>query len=89
MFFAWVNARFPRFRRVVEGQPVIVVRNGELQREAMRVERLTETDLLQAAHEEGIRDLREVELAVLEVNVNISFFTRSGHELGEARAAGS
>ncbi|MGH4012075.1 MAG: YetF domain-containing protein [Pseudonocardiaceae bacterium] len=36
-----MNARFPRFRRVVEGQPVIVVHNGELQREAMRVERIS------------------------------------------------
>jgi uncharacterized membrane protein YcaP (DUF421 family) len=74
-FLAWVQARFPKARRLIEGQPVIVVRDGEMQREAMRVERLTDSDLLQAAREEGIRDLREVELALLEVDGKISFFT--------------
>jgi uncharacterized membrane protein YcaP (DUF421 family) len=33
-------------------------------------------DLLRAAREEGIRDLREVKLAVLEVDRKISFFLR-------------
>jgi uncharacterized membrane protein YcaP (DUF421 family) len=42
----------------------------------MTVERLAETDLLQAAREDGVRDLREVELAVLEVDGKTSFFLR-------------
>ncbi len=71
---AWVQARFPRTAGLVEGQPVVVVRRGELQREAMKLERLAVTDLLQAAREQGIRDLREVDLAVLEVDGAISFF---------------
>jgi uncharacterized membrane protein YcaP (DUF421 family) len=71
----WVQDRFPRARRLIGGQPVIVVRNGEMQREAMKLERLTEVELLQAAREAGIRDLREVELAVLEPDGKISFFT--------------
>jgi uncharacterized membrane protein YcaP (DUF421 family) len=40
----------------------------------MKVERLAETDLLQAAREDGVRDLREVELAVLGVDGKTSFF---------------
>jgi uncharacterized membrane protein YcaP (DUF421 family) len=73
---AWLQSRFPRARKLIEGQPVIVVRDGEIQRDAMKVERLAESDLLQAAREQGIRDLREVELAVLEVDGQISFFLR-------------
>jgi uncharacterized membrane protein YcaP (DUF421 family) len=72
----WLQSRFPRARELIEGQPVIVVRDGEIQRDAMKVERLAETDLLQGAREQGIRDLREVELAVLEVDGQISFFLR-------------
>ena len=75
-FMAWVQSRFPYTRKWIEGQPVIVVRDGEMQLKAMKVERLAETDLLQAAREEGIRDLRDVELAVLEVDGNISFFQK-------------
>lgn len=73
-----VQDRFPRARRLIAGQPVIVVRNGEMQREAMKLERLTEVELLQAARESSIRDLREVELAVLEADGKISFFTGAG-----------
>ena len=75
-FMAWVQSRFPRTRKLIEGQPVIVVRDGEMQRKAMKVERLAESDLLQGAREAGIRDLRDVELAVLEVDGKISFFRR-------------
>lgn len=57
-----------------------MVRNGEMQREAMKLERLTEIELLQAAREEGIRDLREAELAVLGMDGRISFFTSAGRQ---------
>jgi uncharacterized membrane protein YcaP (DUF421 family) len=77
---AWLQRRFPRARRVIEGQPVIIVRDGEMQRTAMSLEGLSETDLLQAARQEGIRDLADVELAVLEVDGSISFFTRQRSE---------
>ncbi|MHA6796450.1 DUF421 domain-containing protein [Pseudonocardia bannensis] len=73
---AWLQSRFPQARKLLEGQPVIVVRDGEMHRDAMKVERLPESDLLQAAREQGIRDLRDVELAVLEVDGKISFFLR-------------
>lgn len=71
---AWVQARFPRAGRLVEGQPVVVVLRGEVQRDAMKLERLALTDLLQAAREQGIRDLSKVDMAVLEVDGAISFF---------------
>lgn len=77
---ARAQIRFPWARKVVEGQPVIVVRNGEIRRTAMSLEGLSETDLLQAARQQGIRNLADVELAVLEVDGSISFFTRQRTE---------
>jgi uncharacterized membrane protein YcaP (DUF421 family) len=75
VLLAWLQDRFPHARKLIQGQPVIVVRHGEMRRDAMRLERLSETELLQAAREAGIRDLSDVELAVAEVNGRISFFT--------------
>ena len=77
---SWLQSRFPQARKLIEGQPVIVVRDGEPQPYAMKVERLAESDLLQAAREAGIRDLGEVELAVLEVDGKVSFFLRHQHQ---------
>ena len=74
---SYASWRLPRSRRLLEGQPAVVVRDGELLREVMRLERLTDTELLEAARKEGIRDVAEVELAVLENDGSLSFFQRS------------
>ncbi|MCW2903854.1 MAG: hypothetical protein JWO67_6119 [Streptosporangiaceae bacterium] len=84
VLFAWLPDRFPHARKLIQGQPVVVVRNGEMQRGAMKLERLSRTELLQAAREAGIRDLGDVELAVAEVDGKISFFTAT---VGESSPA--
>jgi uncharacterized membrane protein YcaP (DUF421 family) len=79
---SWASWRFPRTRRVVEGRPAVVVRAGEPQERVLADERLTRTELLAAARKHGIRDLGDVELAVLENDGSISFFTRRGAQTG-------
>ena len=74
---SYVSWRFPRSRPVLEGQPVVVVRSGETQEKVLAYERLPVSELLEAARKEGIRDLEEVDLAVLENDGSISFFRRS------------
>lgn len=73
---SWVQWRFPRARSVVNGTPVIVVRDGARVERAVRQQRLSDADLFAAARQQGIRSLDEVELAVLEADGRISFFTR-------------
>ncbi len=61
---------------MVEGLPAIVIRDGELQERVLADERLTRTELLAAARQNGVRDLADVELAVLENDGSLSFFSR-------------
>jgi uncharacterized membrane protein YcaP (DUF421 family) len=75
---SYITWRFPRSRPAVEGQPAVVVRSGETQVKVLAYERLPMDDVLEAARKEGIRDLAEVDLAVLETDGSISFFRRSG-----------
>jgi uncharacterized membrane protein YcaP (DUF421 family) len=75
---SYISWRFPRSRPVLEGQPVVVVRGGETQEKVLAYERLPVSELLEAARKEGIRDLEDVELAVLENDGSISFFRRTG-----------
>jgi uncharacterized membrane protein YcaP (DUF421 family) len=72
---SWVNARWSRLRGVTHGVPVTVVRRGELLGAQMRRERLSADDLMAAAREQGIRRITDVDLAVLETDGKISFFT--------------
>ncbi len=74
---SWLNARFPVLRPITHGRPIVVVRNGEPQLGAMRSLRLPEHDLWEAARQQGIADLEDVELAVMEVNGRLSFFTET------------
>ncbi len=74
---SYVNWRWPRVRPLVQGVPVVVMRDGEPELETMRSERLSLDDLALTAREEGITRFADIDLAVLEVNGRISFFTRS------------
>jgi uncharacterized membrane protein YcaP (DUF421 family) len=75
VLLSWVQWRFPRIRSVIRGKPLVVVRDGKLLPTAARQQRLTESDLFATARQQGIRSLADVELAVLEADGKVSFFT--------------
>ena len=63
--------------RLVEGLPVVVIRNGKLQQQAMEKERVDEEDLLEAARlKHGLARLDDVAYAVVERNGDISIIPR-------------
>lgn len=64
-------------QRLLAGEPVIVLRNGEPLTDRLNRERLTLNDLAEAARVEGISDLSDVEFAVLETDGKFSFLTRN------------
>lgn len=68
-----VKERFPRFSRATESLPVIVVQDGELIEERMRLARIDESDILSAGRERhGVERLEQIKYAVLEQSGNIS-----------------
>jgi uncharacterized membrane protein YcaP (DUF421 family) len=75
---SYVGFRWPRTRSVVEGLPVVVIRDGEVQKEAVRVERLTVDELKDEARQKGIDDLGKVRVGILEPDGKFSFITESG-----------
>jgi uncharacterized membrane protein YcaP (DUF421 family) len=77
VLLSYASWRFPRSRHVLEGQPSVIVRDGAIDEEVMAAERLTTTELNEAARERGIRSLADVDLAILENNGTISFFERN------------
>lgn len=58
--------------RLLEGQPMPIVRNGQMLRDGMRKERMNERDVMAHLREAGVRDIREVRLAVVEDDGAIS-----------------
>jgi uncharacterized membrane protein YcaP (DUF421 family) len=72
MVLTWVTWRSARGRRIIEGVPIVLVRDGVPVDEALAVERMPLDEVLEAARQNGVDDLAEVRLAVLEVNGRIS-----------------
>lgn len=75
---SWINLRWPKSRPLVHGAPVVVVSDGEMRGDLMRVERLSVDDLYEAARANGIERMSQVRLAVLEADGQISFFQQDG-----------
>jgi uncharacterized membrane protein YcaP (DUF421 family) len=61
-----------RFRRFIEGQPTLLVHNGEIISAHMAREHVSADELRRALREHGIADYKDVALAVLEVDGSIS-----------------
>src|SRR6476469_7602384 len=72
---SWAQWRFPAVRPAINGEPLMIVRDGVPLEAAMRRQRLSVDDLMVAARLEGVRRLQDVEVAVLEADGRISFFT--------------
>jgi uncharacterized membrane protein YcaP (DUF421 family) len=69
----------PRIDRLLEGQPLVILRDGVPLAARMRVERVDDDDILSAAREtRGIDRLDDIERAILEKNGAISIVPRRG-----------
>jgi uncharacterized membrane protein YcaP (DUF421 family) len=77
VFVSWLGYRFPRARPVLEGEPIVVVQDGNVIERNLRRERLTEDEIAEEARCNGIAHLAEIRWAVLETNGKISFIKKS------------
>ena len=61
-----------RFRAILCGKPSIIIRNGKLEQEEMRRNRLTVDELLEELRCQGHPDISTVQYAILETNGQLS-----------------
>ena len=75
---SYLSFRFRRIRPVLQGEPIVLVENGQLIDRNMRRERLSVDDLAEKARMSEIGSIDEIKWAVLETNGDISFIKQSG-----------
>lgn len=73
---AYLSFRFGFMRRVLEGEPIVIVQDGRLIEANLRRERLTPADVAEEARQNQIDTLDRVKWAVLEANGTISFIEK-------------
>lgn len=72
MLLSCVSLRNVRFRTLICGKPAIIIRNGKLQQDAMRHNRLTLDELFEELRTQGVTDISDVKYAVLETGGQLS-----------------
>lgn len=70
--------RFRSVRRVLEAQPLVLVRDGKLLRRNMRKEYVTPEEIMAKLRENGIEKLEAVKLATMESDGEISVIPQDG-----------
>lgn len=82
LVFAYLSWRFKRLRPALEGVPVVVLRDGKPLDEVLAIERLTVDEICEEARNQGIRDLAEIDVGILEPDGRFSFLkaARAGEE---------
>jgi uncharacterized membrane protein YcaP (DUF421 family) len=78
VLFSYVSFRSSRAQRLLQGIPVVVVRDGRILDDVLRIERLLPDDLKEEARRQGIADVGEVRIGVLEADGKFSFVRASG-----------
>jgi uncharacterized membrane protein YcaP (DUF421 family) len=64
--------RFPKFGKAIQGEAIMLVFKGKILSSHLEQARITEDELIEVIREHGSASVSEVDLAVLEVDGNIS-----------------
>ena len=69
---SWLRVRFLTIGALVDGTPLVLLKNGKWQQETMDKMRLKDADVMAAARTKGVKDLSGIKYAILERNGGIS-----------------
>ena len=78
VLISWLSFRSRAARRVFEGDPIVVVQDGNVIERNLRRERMTKDDLAEEMRMNQIGSLDEVAWGVLEPSGHISFVKKQG-----------
>ncbi|MDR4889578.1 DUF421 domain-containing protein [Fredinandcohnia sp. QZ13] len=78
---SYIALKTPRFRRIIEDEPLILIKNGQILKKQLRRTKLTVESLLMDLRLRGTSDLNQIDYAVLESNGQISVIRKSNEDM--------
>jgi uncharacterized membrane protein YcaP (DUF421 family) len=75
-FVSCLRQRFPQLGKLIDGTPLLLVKDGQWQTETMGAMRIQDTDVVATTRTKGLRSPSQVKYAVLERNGAISIFPK-------------
>jgi uncharacterized membrane protein YcaP (DUF421 family) len=73
---SYVSFRSRRARRVLEGEPIVIIEDGKLIDRNLKRERLTEDEIAEEMRTQQIASVEDVEWGILESSGNMSFIPK-------------
>jgi uncharacterized membrane protein YcaP (DUF421 family) len=73
---SYLSFRFRKVRRVLEGEPIVIVQAGKLVERNMRRERVTADEVAEEMRAQQIGSVEDVEWGILESDGNMSFIPK-------------
>jgi len=86
----WIAYRFPIARRLRRPAPMLLIKDGRLQRRNMRREMITEEELIEHLREQGVENVEDVKKCYLEGDGSVSVIkenSKSGNRKRRIRLA--
>lgn len=68
----WASYHSPTLRRILQPQPLLLVKNGRMYKQNMRKELITKEELMAELRENGVEEISEVKEARIEEDGHIS-----------------
>jgi len=72
----YLQFHFPGFSKVIQGDPVMLVYQGEILESHLKLAKITRDEVLEAIRGHGVASEKDVDLAILEVDGNISVLSK-------------
>ncbi len=69
---SFLEMKFVRFRYLIDGKPMTVIRNGEIDQKNLRKLRFTINDIMSALRQKDIFDIRDAQYGIVETNGTLS-----------------
>ena len=76
LVLGWISYRWDTMRRVLEGEPRILIQDGKLLDKVLERDKITEAEVLSEMRLAGIARLDDVQWGILEPSGKISFLPR-------------
>ena len=87
--FKSLQYRYPGFSKVIQGDATMLIYKGKMIESHMKMVKITHEELMEAVREHGVESVKEVDLAIMEVDGSISVLSNQYQKLTVKRRKSS
>ena len=87
LVLSWLSVKSLTFRKVLCGKPVILIENGNIMQENLKMTRVSLDELISHLRQKDVLDVSQVQYAIMETDGNLSVFPYPKHRPATCKEA--